>query len=368
MGRKLESKNPGVSMQNTKQLSAVALFSGGLDSMISMQLLAEQGIKVYALHFNMGFGGNKDKSDYLKNAANQVGATLVQIDIAKQFFDDILFKPRYGYGKFFNPCIDCHANMFSHAFKAMIELGASFAISGEVLGQRPKSQRREALDQVKSLVRKIGQDPIYDDLLSRDGSDEAKPKTLDELLLRPMSARLLPESFPEKMGWVDRDKLLAVSGRGRQTQLEMLQKYGWKYHEKPGGGCLLTDSSVAARIKDTISHRPAIFDDLAIFKAGRYLVLDEGARLVIARNEDENKKLDIKHEKMHKVVAKSVKGPLALLDKSATDSERRLAGRLVLSYCKTREDSMYEVQIGEARFFLSPYAREEASKYLLNAG
>ncbi|RDU73743.1 ATP-binding protein [Helicobacter aurati] len=352
-------------MKNTQPISAVALFSGGLDSMISMQLLAEQGIKVYALNFNIGFGSNKDKSEYFYNAAKQVGAELIQIDIAKQFFDNILFKPKFGYGRFFNPCIDCHANMFSHAFAKMLELKANFAISGEVLGQRPKSQRREALDQVRQLVRKIGENPLYDSILSRDGSDTTKPKTLDELIVRPMSARLLPETFPEKMGWIQREKLLDVSGRSRQTQLALLKKYGWKYHEKPGGGCLLTDTSVALKIKDMVSHRQVVFEDLAIFKTGRYMVLDNGARLIVARNEEENKKLDITHDKMDKIIAKDAKGPLALLNKTATDSEKMLAGRIVLGYCKTDSNQSYNVQVGESHFDLIPYSKEESSKYLL---
>ncbi|STQ86134.1 ATP-binding protein [Helicobacter muridarum] len=350
---------------NGKQISAVALFSGGLDSMISMQLLTEQGIKVYALNFNIGFGSNKDKSEYFHNAAKQIGVELIQIDIAKQFFDNILFKPKFGYGRFFNPCIDCHANMFSHAFAKMLELGANFAISGEVLGQRPKSQRKEALDQVRQLVRKIGENPIYDSILSRDGNDPTKPKTLDELMVRPMSAKLLPETFPEKIGWIKRDGLLGVSGRGRQTQLALLEKYGWKYHEKPGGGCLLTDTSVALKIKDMISHRQVVFEDIHLFKVGRYMVLDDGARLIVARNEEENKKLNIENTKMDKIIPKNAKGPLALIDKSATDSERLLAGRIVLGYSKTNSSQSYNVQIGESDFCLTPYPKEEASKYLL---
>ncbi|RDU66823.1 ATP-binding protein [Helicobacter didelphidarum] len=349
--------------KKSKQIAAVALFSGGLDSMISMQLLHEQGIKVYALNFNIGFGSNKDKSEYFHNAAKQVGAELIQIDIAKQFFDNILFKPQFGYGRFFNPCIDCHANMFSHAFSKMLELNADFAISGEVLGQRPKSQRRDALDQVRSLIRKIGENPKYDSILSRDGNDITKPRTLDELMLRPMSAKLLPESFPEKMGWVNREHLLGVSGRGRQTQFDLLKKYGWKYHEKPGGGCLLTDTSVTLKIKDMMTHREVVFEDIALFKNGRYMVLDNGAKLVIARNEEENKKLDITHSKMDKIIPEAI-GPLALLDKNATDSEKILAGRIVLSYCKTDPNQNYKVTIGDEYFKLSPYPREETSKFL----
>ncbi len=352
-------------MTTKKQISAVALFSGGLDSMISMQLLHEQGIKVYALNFNIGFGSNKDKSEYFYNAAKQVGAELIQINIAKQFFNNILFKPQYGYGKYFNPCIDCHANMFAHAFAKMVELNASFAISGEVLGQRPKSQRKEAMDQVKKLVRKIGEDSLYDSILSRDGSNPKKPKTLDELILRPMSAKLMEETFPEKMGWVDRNKLLSVSGRGRQTQLNMLKKYKWKYHEKPGGGCLLTDNSVATKIKDMLSHRKVVFDDIELFKIGRYMVLENGTRCIISRNEEEGKKLNIKHNLMDKITPQNINGPIALIEKNANINDRILAARIVLGYSKTKQDEHYDIKIGEEMFNLLPYPKEKANKFLL---
>ncbi len=347
-----------------RQISAVALFSGGLDSMISMQLLSEQGIKVYALNFNIGFGSNKDKSEYFYNAAKQVGAELIQINIAKQFFDNILFKPQYGYGRFFNPCIDCHANMFAHAFAKMVELGADFAISGEVLGQRPKSQRKEAMDQVKKLVRKIGENPLYDSILSRDGSNPNKPQTLDELILRPMSAKLMPPTFPEKMGWVDREKLLAVSGRGRQTQLDLLKKYQWKYHEKPGGGCLLTDTSVSLKIKDMVAHRQVVFEDVELFKNGRYMILENGARCIISRNEEEAKKLNITHNFMEKIEPHNVIGPIALIDKNASNEDKILAARIVLGYAKTQLHTSYDIKIGESMHSLLPYPKDEATKFL----
>lgn len=246
-------------------MRALALFSGGCDSLISMKLLTMQGIEVIALHFNIGFGGNKDKLEYLRNASAQVGARLEVVDIRRQFFDEVLFTPKYGYGKYFNPCIDCHANMFANAFYLLESFGASFVVSGEVLGQRPKSQRKQALDQVRSLVREVGKKDSkssgstddregkssgrFDKILDTKGDGINKPKSLDELLLRPMSAKLLPPSFPERAGWVDREKLLDISGRGRTRQLEMVKKWGWKHYENPGGGCLLTDISVAKKTK-----------------------------------------------------------------------------------------------------------------------
>lgn len=344
---------------------ALALFSGGCDSLISMKILKDQGIEVIALHFDIGFGGNKDKLEYFRNATAQINVPLKIIDIQKQFFDEVLFKPKYGYGKYFNPCIDCHANMFAHAFSYLLGVGAHFVISGEVLGQRPKSQRKEALDQVKKLVRVIGEDKKFDSLLSRDGADSTKPRTLDELLLRPMSAKLLEPSFPEKMGWVERERLLDISGRGRHRQLEMIKKYGFKYYEKPGGGCLLTQDSVADKIKDLISHRRMNFEDIDMVKFGRYMVLENGARCVISRNEEENMKLNRHNPQMEQIVLLDCVGPVGIIETNASLEDKILAGRIALSYGRTHIGQSYQVQIGLETYNLSPIEREKAQSYLL---
>lgn len=347
-----------------RKRKALALFSGGCDSLISMQLLKEQGIEVIALNFNIGFGSNKNKSEYFHNATAQIGVEFRSVDIRKQFFDDVLFTPKYGYGKYFNPCIDCHANMFKNAFLLLLELEADFVISGEVVGQRPKSQRREALDQVRALVRKLGEDARFAHLIDPNGDGIAKPKSLDELILRPMSARLLEETYPERVGWVDRSKLLDVQGRGRNRQLEMIKNYGWKYYEKPGGGCLLTDTSVAEKIKDLNAHRGMIFEDIELVKVGRYMVLPDGARCVIARNEEENIKLDKPNPQMELIVLQECKGPIGLVQRSGTLEDKLLAGQITLGYGKSELGKEYEVKIGEETYKLTPLPREEAKKYL----
>lgn len=347
-----------------RKRKALALFSGGCDSLISMQLLKEQGIEVIALNFNIGFGSNKNKSEYFHNATAQIGVEFRSVDIRKQFFDDVLFTPKYGYGKYFNPCIDCHANMFKNAFLLLLELEADFVISGEVVGQRPKSQRREALDQVRALVRKLGEDARFAHLIDPNGDGIAKPKSLDELILRPMSAKLLEETYPERVEWVDRSKLLDVQGRGRNRQLEMIKNYGWKYYEKPGGGCLLTDTSVAEKIKDLNAHRGMIFEDIELVKVGRYMVLPDGARCVIARNEEENIKLDKPNPQMELIVLQECKGPIGLVQRSGTLEDKLLAGQITLGYGKSELGKEYEVKIGEETYKLTPLPREEAQKYL----
>lgn len=344
---------------------ALALFSGGLDSMISMKLLKDQGLEVIALHFNIGFGGNRDKLEYLKNATKQVGVELIVCDIRKQFFDEVLFEPKYGYGKYFNPCIDCHANMFKHAFLKLLELKADFIISGEVLGQRPKSQRKEALNQVKKLVRELGKKEEFKHLLNIDGNSFDKPDSLDDLILRPMSAKLLEPTFVEKKGWVDREKLLDISGRGRNRQLQMLKDFQWKYYENPGGGCLLTDTSVSLKLKDLSNHRKMVIEDSAMIKVGRYMVLKEGARCVIARNDEENHKLDSFNPMMDKIELLDCLGPIGLVEKSASNEDKILAARIVLSYGKSQKDKSYKVKIADEEIEVLPYDRIEAREFLL---
>lgn len=382
-------------------MRALALFSGGCDSLISMKLLTMQGIEVIALHFNIGFGGNKDKLEYLRNASAQVGARLEVVDIRKQFFDEVLFTPKYGYGKYFNPCIDCHANMFANAFYLLESFGASFVVSGEVLGQRPKSQRKQALDQVRSLVREVGKKDSkssgstddregkssgrFDKILDTKGDGVNKPKSLDELLLRPMSAKLLPPSFPEKAGWVDREKLLDISGRGRTRQLEMVKKWGWKHYENPGGGCLLTDISVAKKLKDLSAHRKMLLQDSTIVKVGRYMVLPNGARAIIGRNESENTKLDEPNPAMEKIILLESIGPLGLVEKDASKEDKILAARITLGYAKndknaqnkenndevslpqnqTQNKITQKVKIGEEIYEILPYPKEKAREFLL---
>lgn len=324
-------------------MKALALFSGGLDSLLSIKIIKDLGIDVLAVHFNIGFGARKDKSEILRNTLKQVGVELKIVDIKKQFFEDVLFKPKYGYGRFFNPCIDCHANMFSHALSMMKEEGASFVISGEVLGQRPKSQRSEALGQVERLCGGEG------------------------LILRPMCAKLLPPTIPEINGWVDREKLLDIHGRGRDRQLQLVKDYGIEVFEKPGGGCLLTDTSIANKIKDLQGHREVIFEDMELVKYGRYFVLPNGARCVIARNQDENEKLSFNHPKMSKIELVDCKGPLGLIEKEATNEDKELAISITLAYGKTEVGGLYKVNFEGNIIERSPIDnKDSAREYLLN--
>ena len=325
-------------------MKALALFSGGLDSLLAIKIIKDMGLDVLALHFNIGFVGKNDKSEALKEILAQIDVPLKVIDIRKQFFDEVLFAPKYGYGKYFNPCIDCHGNMFSHAFSLLESEGASFVISGEVLGQRPKSQRAEALLQVEKLCNAQG------------------------LVVRPMSAKLLPITIPEQKGWIDRERLLDIHGRGRERQLKMVEEYGIKNYAKPGGGCLLTDTSIANKIKDLQSHREIVFEDMEMVKYGRYFILPNGGRCVIARNEEENQKLSFKHPKMSKIELLNCLGPLGLVEKDSSQEDKEMAIALTLTYGKTEMDKSYKVHFEGREVEMKPFAsKEKAREFLLNS-
>lgn len=325
-------------------MKALALFSGGLDSLLAIKIIKDMGIDVLALHFNIGFVGKNDKSEALKEILAQIDVPLKVIDIRKQFFDEVLFAPKYGYGKYFNPCIDCHGNMFSHAFSLLGSEGASFVISGEVLGQRPKSQRAEALLQVEKLCNAQG------------------------LVVRPMSAKLLPITIPEQKGWIDRERLLDIHGRGRERQLKMVEEYGIKNYAKPGGGCLLTDTSIANKIKDLQSHREIVFEDMEMVKYGRYFILPNGGRCVIARNEEENQKLSFKHPKMSKIELLNCLGPLGLVEKDSSQEDKEMAIALTLTYGKTEMDKSYKVHFEGREVEMKPFvSKEKAREFLLNS-
>ncbi len=213
-------------------VKAISLFSGGLDSMLAIKLIVEQGIDVEALYIDTGFGSRKDIRDTLKGRAEMAGASFRAVDIRDEYLKKVLFNPKYGYGKHFNPCIDCHGYMFKVAKSMMERLNGSFIITGEVVGQRPMSQRAEALNQVISLA---------------DDSE-------DRLILRPLSAKLLKPTTPELKGWVDRDRLLDISGRGRERQLRLAKMFGWRDYESPAGGCLLTQEQFSRKVEEFIKY------------------------------------------------------------------------------------------------------------------
>jgi tRNA-specific 2-thiouridylase len=325
-------------------MKAIALFSGGLDSTLAMKLIINQGIEVVACNISTGFGSIKDRRAHMQNMCDQVGATLRIVDIQDEYLADVLFTPKHGYGKNFNPCIDCHGKMFEVAKRLMKEEGASFLISGEVLGQRPMSQNGESLQKVLDI------------------SD------CNGLLLRPMSAKALEPTIPEINGWIDREKLEEIIGRNRERQFELAQEFGLVDFEKPGGGCLLTDEHFSRKIRDLVAHdENFIKADIPTLKYGRQLRLPHGAKLIIGRNEEENTKLEeiINHKYVH--ITTELFGPHCLLSTNANEEDKALAAKFVLAYCKPDFAGEQELLFDNTPFVsdMGSITRNDAQKYLI---
>jgi len=249
---------------------AIALLSGGLDSILAVKLILEQGVEVEAVNFLTVFCTCTSKGKTClasKSAADKLGIKLKVSEVSKEYFE-IVKSPKYGYGRNINPCLDCRIFMFKKAGEYMRQIGADFLITGEVLGERPMSQRRDAMK-----------------IIERDSG-------LEGLILRPLSAKLLKPTIPEKEGLVDRDKLLAVSGRSRKPQIHLAGQFGINDYPCPAGGCLLTDSGFARRMRDLIKYKPNFtIDDAKLLKVGRHFRLGQSAKLVVGRDEEENNKL-----------------------------------------------------------------------------
>ena len=319
-------------------MRALALFSGGLDSMLSIKLIKKQGIDVTALFIDVGFGSSKDNSEILKKRAQMVGADFEIIDAKDNFVKNILFNPKYGYGKNFNPCIDCHANMFRIALGLLKKYNASFVITGEVIGQRPMSQRSDAIKNVTKLA----------------GDEEGG------LILRPLSAKLMSPTIPEIKGWVDREKLLGISGRNREVQLRLAKEYGFSEFESPGGGCLLTQEAMATKIKEHIKYEEFIVEDVELLKHGRHLRLPGGAKLVVGRNKEDNEYISkVDNPKYIFAKALDISGPLSLINKDASDGDKLLATKIILTYTKTKSDEVGKVRFEDEIFEALPFERKE---------
>jgi len=322
-------------------MTAIALFSGGLDSTLAMKLIIDQGIEVLAVNINTGFGSTKERLEHMQKICNQVGAELRIIDIESEYLQDVLFDPKYGYGKNFNPCIDCHAKMFAVAKRIMEAEGASFLISGEVVGQRPMSQNKDAMQTV-----------LYE-------------SNCDGLLLRPMSALCLAPTIAEEKGWVDREKLEGITGRNRERQLELLQEMGLSDFESPGGGCLLTDENFSKKIFDFIQYDKFEVKDILVLKTGRHLRLPDGAKLVVGRNKEENEHLqNIKNDKYYHTKTIGIPGPHALLSKNASQADRVLSTKIILTYTKAKPEEIYFVSYDGFQLNASAFdTRDEANKF-----
>jgi len=271
---------------------AIALLSGGLDSTLAIKVVMEEGIEVEALNFITIFCRCTAKGSSClasQKAAQGFGIELRVINISEEFLD-VVRHPKYGYGKNVNPCLDCRILMFKKAREYMNGNGASFIVTGEVLGERPMSQRRDAM---RIIERESG---------------------LEGLILRPLSAKLLPLSTPEKKGWVRRGRMLAIAGRSRKPQIKLASDYGINDYPCPAGGCLLTDPGFALRMRDLMKNQPDFsLNDVHLLKMGRHFRLTPRAKVVVGRDEEENGKiLSLSREGDTILKVKNFPGPVTL--------------------------------------------------------
>ena len=301
------------------KIKAVALFSGGLDSILAVKLIQEQGIEVRGVNFRTPFFGLDKTFASIKN----LDINLEIIDITKELLE-VLKNPRYGFGKNMNPCIDCHTLMFKKAGEYMNKIGASFILSGEVIGERPMSQNRNSLN-----------------IIERESGFEGR-------ILRPLSALLLAETIPEKEGLVDRNKLLNISGRSRKRQMELADKMGIKDYPSPAGGCKLTEPAFSKRLRDLFTQKSFSLEEIELLKLGRHFRLSTNIKLVVGRNKEDNEKIkEFFQEGDFLFKAKNLKGPVSLLKGvyQVNDGFIDKSCQITARYCDRNEEENEEVFI-----------------------
>jgi len=296
---------------------ALALFSGGLDSILAVKIIQLQNIDVEGIVFQSPFFNTRLQQSIADKLKIKLHFNDITNDIIK-----IIENPKYGFGKNLNPCIDCHLCMVKKAGDMLKEIKADFLITGEVVGERPKSQNYKALK------------------LIADESGYGK------LLLRPLSAKKLEETEVEKKGIVDRKKLFGISGKNRKPQIKLAEEYGINYYPTPAGGCLLTMPRFSDRLRVNLKMKKLSPRDLALLKCGRHFLTGENIKIVIGRNEEDNYKiLDSIDDSYYIVELADTTGPVAVIDSLESSVEHILkTGSLVARYSKLRTDKSVKIK------------------------
>ena len=276
--------------------------------MLSGVVLRNQGIDVAWINFETPFFS----SDKAKKASKQTGIQLVVKNITDEYLKMFRDPPR-GYGKNMNPCMDCHALMFKIAGEIMKEEKFDFLFSGEVLGQRPMSQTKPALRYVE------------------------KTSGFDGYILRPLSAKKLPETIPEKEGLVDRSRLFGFSGRSRKPQIALAKEYGITDYPAPAGGCLLTDKGFSDRLRDLLKHQESFTEnDIHLLKHGRHIRLKSGEKIIVGRTKDDNERISqyYNSKKDTLVKLKGSPGPFVLIPQSSGGNSAKFGAAICIGYSK----------------------------------
>lgn len=325
-------------------MKAVVLFSLGLDSILATKIIKDLGIKLEAIHFiSEFFPLTEKKKELLSFFKEKLGISLTIKDVSQELIE-IVKSPRYGYGKNLNPCIDCKIFMFKKAKEFMKKINAQFIVSGEVLNERPFSQRKEIF---KLIEKETG---------------------LERQILRPLSAKLLTPTIAEEKGWIERGRLFSFKGKSRQSQIELAKKLGIYFYPQPAGGCLLTDPAFSKRLKDLMEYKPD-FDlkDVKLLKIGRHFRLSSSAKLIVLRKKDEKDILkDLFLEKYVRFISD---GDLISLGIGEfEEKELELAAKITAYYlapCMRREIEIVN-ENRKKKISVNPLSNEKISLYRIN--
>ncbi len=318
-----------------KKVKALSLMSGGLDSTLATKIIMDMGIEVIAVNFTSPFctcTSRHKKELGCKNEALKISRQLgVDVRLVPKGRDYIALvrNPKFGYGSAINPCIDCRIFMFRKAKEIMAEVGASFIITGEVLGQRPMSQRR---DTIHKIERESG---------------------LEGLIIRPLSATHFEPTVFEKEGIVDRNRLLSIEGRSRNIQIRLAEEYNISDYPCPAGGCLLTDKRFAEKLRDYFEHNQDDDDyirQMEYLKIGRHFRLRNGTKIIIGRDEAENERLILLNRGENYLVESEFPGPVALIFGEKSDENLSFALTALKRFNrKTPENPVYIVSRGTSK-------------------
>ena len=333
-------------------MKAIALLSGGLDSTLAAKIVLDLGIELEALNFLTVFCTCTTREETClasQKAVDVLGIPLKVFNVSEEYLN-VVKHPEHGYGSNMNPCIDCRIFMLKEAKTYMEATGASFLVTGEVLGQRPMSQRRDAMRLIE------------------------KEAGLEGFILRPLSAKFLPVSIPEKEGWVDREKLLKIQGRSRKPQIKLADQYGIRDYPCPAGGCLLTDPGFSKRMKDLLLYFPDFsLNDVHLLKMGRHFRLSPKLKLVVGRNEEENQKIQTFSEEGD-ILIKLFRfpGPLSLLRGEAGEEEIEKAAAITARYSKAKDLGKVEVickkakEDGDRSLSVSPLSEKKVGALMIS--
>lgn len=318
---------------------AIALLSGGLDSTLAVCMMKGQGIEIEAVNFQTMFGCCKDDA---RQVAHRLGVKFTFLKVGDDYLD-LVKNPAHGYGRGINPCVDCRGYMFQTAKKYMETVGASFLVSGEVLGQRPMSQKMTDFRLIEEDCR------------------------LEGKIVRPLSAKLLPVTEPERSGILDRRKLYGIQGRSRQKLLELAEKFGIEDPPGPSSGCALTSPVFAKKVRDIFDHREDYERwEFEILKRGRHFRLDHETKIIVGRNENENQYLEYLHPKgTTLLVCKNFSGPHALLAGQRSEENLQRAASIMLRYAQKPLPGNCEVQVETEGEVGSFHAAAEAAEEMI---